>query len=70
MAHAVGQAWPDAEVTLVEAMGAHEVVWMDMQGQRLAAIVPATGRHQIGDKQGVQMDLDRATVFDPVTRSD
>ncbi len=63
--HAAGQAWPAAEVTLVEAMGAHEVVWLDMQGHRLSAIAPATGRHQIGDAVGVQMNLDRASVFDP-----
>jgi multiple sugar transport system ATP-binding protein len=66
--HATGEAWPAAEVTLVEAMGAHEVVWLDMQGHRLAAIVPATGQHQIGDRVGVQMDLDRASVFDPVSQ--
>ncbi|MFL6677132.1 MAG: ABC transporter ATP-binding protein [Burkholderiaceae bacterium] len=66
--HPAGGIHPQAEVTLVEAMGAHEVVWMDMQGQRLAAIAPATGQHQIGDRLGVQMDLDRASVFDPVSQ--
>jgi multiple sugar transport system ATP-binding protein len=59
---------PEAEVTLVEAMGAHEVVWLELLGQRLAAIAPATGEHQIGDRVGVQMDLDRASVFDPVSQ--
>ncbi|MFL6626624.1 MAG: ABC transporter ATP-binding protein [Vitreoscilla sp.] len=66
--HPAGGVHPQAEVTLVEAMGAHEVVWLDMQGQRLAAIAPATGQHQIGDRLGVQMDLDRASVFDPVSQ--
>ena len=66
--HPPGDAWPAAEVTLVEAMGAHEVVWLDMQGHRLAAIAPAAGVHQIGDKVGVQMDLDRASVFNPVSQ--
>jgi multiple sugar transport system ATP-binding protein len=66
--HPAGGVHPQAEVTLVEAMGAHEVVWLDMQGQRLAAIAPATGEHQIGDRLGVQMDLDRASVFDPVSQ--
>jgi multiple sugar transport system ATP-binding protein len=60
--------WPEAEVTLVEAMGAHEVVWLDLQGQRLAAIAPAAGVHQIGDRVGVQMALDRASVFNPVSQ--
>jgi len=67
--HVDDAAWPAAEVTLVEAMGAHEVVWLDMQGHRLAAITPATGQHCIGDKVGVQMDLDRASVFDPATQA-
>jgi len=66
--HPAGGVHPEAEVTLVEAMGAHEVVWLDMQGQRLAAIAPATGQHRIGDRLGVQMDLDRASVFDPVSQ--
>ena len=66
--HPAGDAWPAAEVTLVEAMGAHEVVWLDMQGHRLSAIAPAEDVHRIGDKVGVQMDLDRASVFDPVSQ--
>ena len=66
--HPPGDARPTAEVTLVEAMGAHEVVWLDMQGHRLSAIAPAAGVHQIGDPVGVQMDLDRASVFDPVSQ--
>jgi len=66
--HPAGGAHPEAEVTLVEAMGAHEVVWLDMQRHRLAAIAPATGVHQLGDRVGVQMDLGRAILFDPVSQ--
>jgi multiple sugar transport system ATP-binding protein len=66
--HPSADAAPVAEVALVEAMGAHEVVWLDMQGHKLAAIAPAAGVHQIGDRLGVQMDLDRAIVFDPVSQ--
>jgi len=66
--HPAGDGRPEAEITLVEAMGAHEVVWLDLQGHRLAAIAPAAGMHQIGDRVGVQMDLDRASVFDPVSQ--
>ena len=66
--HAPGEGRPEAEVTLVEAMGAHEVVWLDMQGHKLAAIAPATGLQQIGDRVGVQMDLGRAILFDPVSQ--
>jgi multiple sugar transport system ATP-binding protein len=66
--HPAGDAWPAAQVTLVEAMGAHEVVWLDMQGHKLSAIVPAAGVHRVGHTMGVQMDLDRASVFDPVSQ--
>jgi len=66
--HPAGAAHPEAEVTLVEAMGAHEVVWLDLQGQKLAAIVPAADAHRIGDRVGVRMAVDRASVFDPVSQ--
>ena len=66
--HRAGTEGPQAEVTLVEAMGAHEVVWLDMQGHKLSAIAPAAGVHQIGDRVSIQMDLDRAMVFDPVSQ--
>ena len=66
--HAPGDGRAEAEVTLVEAMGAHEVVWLDMQGHKLAAIAPASGLHQIADRVGVQMDLGRAILFDPVSQ--
>ncbi len=66
--HPAGAGHPEAEVTLVEAMGAHEVVWLELQGQRLAAIAPSTGQHQMGDRVGVRMALDRAVLFDPVSQ--
>jgi len=66
--HPRGAPWPQAEVALVEAMGAHEVVWLELAGQRLAALAPAAGVHQIGDHVGVQMALDRASVFNPVSQ--
>ena len=66
--HPAGAGHPEAEVTLVEAMGAHEVVWLDMQGHKLAAIAPSMGEHQIGDRVGVQMDLGRAILFDPMSQ--
>jgi multiple sugar transport system ATP-binding protein len=65
--HASGDAFPSAGVTLVETMGAHEVVWLDMQGHKLSAIAPSTGEFRIGAIVGVQMDLERASVFDPRT---
>ena len=58
-------AFPGARVTLVEPMGAHEVVWLDMQGHKMAAIAPSTGEFPPGAVVGVQMDLARASLFDP-----
>ena len=66
--HPAGSVHPEAEVTLVEAMGAHEVVWLDMAGHKLAAIAPAADVHRLGDRVGVQMALDRASLFDPVSQ--
>ena len=66
--HPAGGVHPEAEVTLVEAMGAHEVVWLDMAGHKLAAIAPAADVHRLGDRVGVQMALDRASLFDPVSQ--
>jgi multiple sugar transport system ATP-binding protein len=66
--HPADSPSPQAEIALVEAMGAHEVVWLDMAGHKLAAIAPADDIHRIGDSVGVQMDLDRAIVFDPVSQ--
>ncbi len=66
--HPGGGVHPEAEVTLVEAMGAHEVVWLDMAGHKLAAIAPAADVHRLGGRVGVQMALDRASLFDPVSQ--
>jgi multiple sugar transport system ATP-binding protein len=63
--HAQGGAFPSAQVTLVEPLGATDVVWLDMQGQRVAASLPAEGAWLPGTIVGVEMDLARASVFDP-----
>jgi len=60
-----GEAHIPAEVTLVEPMGSHQVVWLDMQGQRLAAIVNSAVPPEVGERVGVAMDLERACLFDP-----
>ncbi|MEK8032926.1 ABC transporter ATP-binding protein [Ideonella sp. DXS29W] len=62
-----GEMHPPAEVTLVEPMGSHFVVWVDMQGQRLSAIVTSAEPPAVGDRVGVAMDLARACVFDART---
>ncbi|MET0382593.1 MAG: ABC transporter ATP-binding protein [Burkholderiaceae bacterium] len=55
---------PRAEVTLVERLGTHAVVRLDMQGRELSAVVAATARFDVGTEVGVEMDLKRASVFD------
>jgi multiple sugar transport system ATP-binding protein len=56
-----------AQVTLVEPMGSHQVVWLDMHDQRIAAVVNTPEPPALGDTVGVAMDLSRATLFDPRT---
>ncbi len=60
-----GEAHMPAEVTLVEPMGSHQVVWLDMQGQKVAALVNSAVPPEVGDRVGVVMDLERACLFDP-----
>ncbi|HEX7638647.1 MAG TPA: TOBE domain-containing protein, partial [Burkholderiaceae bacterium] len=57
-----------ARVTLVETLGAHEVVWLDLQGQRLSALAPAAGTWAAGDRVSLRLDLDRASLFDAATQ--
>ena len=55
--------WP-AEVTLVEPMGNHQVVWLDASGTSLAALVPDGAALAAG--QAVRFDIDpsRVSLFD------
>lgn len=55
----------DAQVTLVELMGSHFVVWLDMQGQRLAASVSPNDEPAVGETVGLAIDFARACVFHP-----
>jgi multiple sugar transport system ATP-binding protein len=63
--HAHGDGFPSAQVALVEPLGATDIVWLDLQGQRLAASMPGDGAWLPGTIVGVEMDLARACVFDP-----
>ncbi|WP_246099441.1 ABC transporter ATP-binding protein [Methylibium rhizosphaerae] len=57
-----------AQVTLVEPMGSHLVVWLDLHGHRVAAEVAAVHDHAVGAVVGVSLDLSRASLFDPATQ--
>lgn len=54
-----------ATVNLVEPMGSHLIVWLDAQGRRVAASMPAVDEPAVGDVVGLDLDLARACVFDP-----
>ena len=58
-----------AEVTLVEPMGSHLVVWLDLHGHRVAAEVAAVQDHAVGATVGVALDLSRASLFDPASQN-
>jgi multiple sugar transport system ATP-binding protein len=58
-----------AEVTLVEPMGSHLVVWLDLHGHRVAAEVAAVHDHAVGATVGVALDLSRASLFDPASQN-
>jgi multiple sugar transport system ATP-binding protein len=60
-------AFASAQVALIEPLGASDIVWLDMQGQRIAASVPADGGWVEGTIVGVEFDLARASIFDPRT---
>ncbi len=54
-----------AQVKLVEPMGSHLIVWLDLQGQRIAASVSATQEPELGTVVGLSIDAGRASLFDP-----
>jgi len=56
-----------ATVTLVETLGAHEIAWLALRGQRLAALLPAGSAPPAGATVDVHLDLERASLFDAGT---
>ena len=66
--HAPQEAGLQAQVTLVEPMGSHFVVWLDLHGHRIAADVTAAQEPALGATVGVTLDLARASLFDPGTQ--
>ena len=51
-------------VTLIEPMGLHQVVWFECGGHALSAIAPATMRVAAGDAIRFTVDAGRASLFD------
>jgi len=54
-----------AEVTLVEPMGNHQVVWLRCGGHALSALVHDTRVFQPGQQVGLAIDATRVSLFDP-----
>jgi multiple sugar transport system ATP-binding protein len=54
-----------ATVSLVEPMGADQVVWLDAQGVSLAAHLDAAALLDEGSRVGVGVDAGTVSLFDP-----
>lgn len=54
-----------ANVTLVEPMGNHQVVWLDCAGQQLACIVHDARPLDMGQAVHFSIDASRVSLFDP-----
>jgi multiple sugar transport system ATP-binding protein len=55
------------EVTLVEPMGNHHVVWLRCGAATLASLVHDACRHAPGDRVAFAIDAARVSLFDPQT---
>jgi multiple sugar transport system ATP-binding protein len=55
------------EVTLVEPMGNHQVVWLRCGQATLAALVHDGRRYAPGERVGCAIDAARVSLFDPAT---
>jgi multiple sugar transport system ATP-binding protein len=54
-------------VSLVEPLGAHEVVWFDCAGATLAAVSHATRGFRVGDSAQFQVDPATVSLFSPAS---
>jgi multiple sugar transport system ATP-binding protein len=54
------------QVTLVEPMGNHQVVWLDCGGHSLSAIAPGGMRLDSGASVRFAVDAARVSLFDPL----
>jgi multiple sugar transport system ATP-binding protein len=56
-----------AEVTLVEPMGNHQVVWMRCGTATLASLVHDARRFVPGERVAFAVDATRVSLFDPAS---
>jgi multiple sugar transport system ATP-binding protein len=50
-------------VKLVEPMGAHQILWVDCQGQRLSIHTESSGSYKQGDTVRLAVDCTRSSIF-------
>lgn len=67
-AHADAGAGAQGQVTLVEPMGSHLVVWVSLQGQDVAVTMPVHEEPVIGQRVALRIDVSRASLFDAATQ--
>jgi multiple sugar transport system ATP-binding protein len=56
------------QVTLVEPMGSHVVVWVSLQGQDVSVTMPVGEEPMVGQRVGLRIDASRASLFDAETQ--
>jgi multiple sugar transport system ATP-binding protein len=64
-----GAAEALAEVTLVEPMGAHQVVWLKAGEQAVSVSVAVGEEPELGERVGWRPEAGRVSLFDPETES-
>ena len=56
------------EVALVEPMGAQTIVWMDLQGQQLSAMLSGHAEPRVGEQAPFRIANDKVSLFDTTTQ--
>jgi multiple sugar transport system ATP-binding protein len=64
-----GTADAQAEVTLVEPMGAHQIVWLKAGDQAVSVSVAVGEEPALGERVGWRPDAARVSLFDPETEA-
>jgi multiple sugar transport system ATP-binding protein len=54
-------------LTLIEPLGAHKIVWLDVAGTTVAAIADDRWQAPLGSQVGFGFELARASIFDAAT---
>ena len=63
-AHAQGAANTQGRVTLIEPLGSHEIIWMELECGTVAALNHQGQRYNRGDMLSVAIDVEAVSLFD------